>query len=284
MKTRLIHTGIAVGLISLMTFLFIKTNAVKSDTHNRFSQHLHHLIELDATMDRDVLESRYGLLTTYDSLTSEADELRFLEHELKDVPLFLAPDERDRIDRSLNDFSELQEQKQQLIEQFKSRNAILNNSLRYFPLAASDILKQVDGQERKQLEPVDDLLRETLTFYLLNDAELEPSITKKIEALNRFDKKDSSLVGKTDLQILISHARTILKLKPQVDDTVKQIAAIPTSSTVEELIRFYDSSYDRSLEGAESYRLLLYVLSVILLAYIGFIFIKLKKATTELNV
>lgn len=279
MKARIIQIAIAIGLISLMTFLFIKTNVVSSDAHNRFSQHLHHLIELDATMDRDVLESRYGQLTTYDSLKSEADELRFLQNELKDAPDFLAPEEREKIGKFLKDFRGLEEQKQQLIEQFKSRNAILNNSVRYFPVAASDLLAHVDLRKRKELGPVDDLLRDTLSFYLLSNEDLQPTITKRIDDLQRFDRNDASV----DLQFLITHAQTIVKLKPEVDDLVKQIAAIPTSDTVEGLIRFYDTSYDGSLQRAETYRLLLYILSVVLLAYIGFIIFKLRKAKTDLD-
>jgi len=179
MKIRPQQIMIGVGLILLMTFLFIKTNVIESETHNRFGNHLRQLKELDATLDKDVLKSRYGLLNTYDLLITENDELNNLQLDLKKAPFFLGQDEQERIDQVLNEFGDLQNQKELLIEHFKSRNAILNNSLRYFPVAVSNLKNKVPAthSQPKESELLNYLLRDILTYYLLTDKELEPVIT-----------------------------------------------------------------------------------------------------------
>src|SRR5258708_40146261 len=115
MNIRLQQVIIGIGLILLMTFLFIKTNLIQSDAHNRFSQNLRHLKELDATLDKDILESRYGLLTTYDLLITENGDLNHLQTELQKVPGFLEPDEQQKIKTLLNELSDLQAQQELLI-------------------------------------------------------------------------------------------------------------------------------------------------------------------------
>jgi PAS domain S-box-containing protein len=286
MKTRLKQILIGGGMIALMTFLFVKTNVIESGAHNEFSERLRHLKELNATLDKDVLESRYGLMTAYDRLTYESAELDKLQAELASVPAFMEPVKREAIVSLLGESSSLQNKKKELIERFKSRNAIINNSLRYFPVATSDVLKDAGGdpETQKDTAPLNDLLRDILTYYLLTDSELKPSIARQIEHLEELKDPGSGSGGKGNINITLSHARTIVKLKPEVDDLVTQIVSLPTDAKIEEIIKTYDSFYKESSQVAGTYRLLLYILSVFLLAYVTFIIFKLKKATSALNV
>ena len=285
MKIRLPQIVAVAAMILLMTFLFIKTNVIESDAHNRFNQHLRQLKELDATLDKDVLESRYGLLTAYDLLITEIGEVNRLQVELKNIPGFLDRDKQRKVSKLLNEFGSLQGEKENLLERFKSRNAIINNSLRYFPVATSNLIKNsaANNAGQQESEPLNYLLRDILVYYLLTDTELKPAIAERIEFLQQRQKEKPSAPGKTDLDTTISHARTILRLKPEVDELVGQIISLPTAGKVEEIIELYDSYYAETLRRAETYRLLLYIFSVLLLAYIAFIIVKLKKATAALN-
>ena len=69
----------------------------------------------------------------------------------------------------------------------------------------------------------------------IDDGEAEPAIAERISRLQQIQKKQKSQ-GKTDLDITISHAGTILKLKPEVDDLVKQILSVPTASKISPMI------------------------------------------------
>lgn len=283
MRIRLQQFIVGVGMILLMTFLFVKTNVIESAAHYRFSLNLRRMKELDSKLAKDILESRYGLMTAYDSLITEVSELDKLCAELKNVPDFLEHDEQEKIGQLLDQFKALQSQKEQLIEQFKSRNAVINNSLRYFPFATSKLTQKIPVNNPKHDE-VNNLLRDVLTYYLVTDTELEPTIANRIELLRKYEPEKLSDLHNADLNITISHANTILKLKPEVDDLVKQIVTLPTAEKLEEIIGFYNSYYNESVNQTDRYRLLLYVVSVLMLAYIGFIIVRLKKAKIALNV
>lgn len=285
MRIRPHQIVVCTGMIALMTFLFLKTNVIESGPHNRFSGDLRRLKELDATLEKDVLESRYGLLTTYDNLIKETSEAQQLESELSDVPDFIDPKGRDEVTDLLDEFSQLQERRTSLIERFKSRNAIINNSLRYFPVAASRVLENEKNKRmgRQKTETLDNLLRDILTYYLLTDSELRPVIERRIEQLQEIQKDHSAVDARSDLDLALSHARIIVKLKPEVDDLVKQIVSLRTTAKLEEALQAYNSHYDQSLQRADWYRLILYAFSVFLLGYIAFIIYKLKKATSGLN-
>lgn len=285
MNIRLHHIAIGIGMISLMTFLFFKTTVIDSDAHNRFSSDLRHLKEIDATLDKNILESRYGLLSSYDLLNTETSEINQLRATVKNIPAFIDRDGQEKIQNLLAEHSDLQAEKESLIERFKSRNAIINNSLRYFPVTTSDLIKNmaVTGSRQNESESLNFLLRDILIYYLLTDTHLEPEITNQIAVLKEFQEKLPVSDNKTALNISISHARTILKLKPEVDKLVKETLSVQTAEQIEKVIELYDSYYNQSLSRANTYRLFLYIFSVLLIAYIGFIIFKLKKATSALN-
>lgn len=284
MKIRFHHITIVLGLISLMTFLYFKTNSIDSESHNRFNNQLRYLKELNATVDKDILESRYGLSNSYDELFSEISKINELQTNIKEIPAFVDENGQQELNQSLDKYLELQKQKIQLIEHFKSRNAIINNSLRYFPIATSNLIKNLgsNNTQRDQAEQLNYLLRQTLSYYLLTDRELEPQIINQIKELRKLQNKlpDNE---KADIEPTISHAETIVTLKPEIDSLVKEMLSIPISTETENLIKKYNSYYNRSLSRANTYRLFLYIFSILLLGYIGLIIIKLKKATSALN-
>ncbi len=204
MKTRVFQIGVGILLAALMTFLFIETNVIESHSHNFFRQRLQRLVELDATLDRDVLASRYGILKNSDQFGPVMTELKFLKDQLKAAPLFLEADKRAVLNENLRALGELQNQKETLIERF--------NSLK------------------------------------VSDVKTNPEAAA-----------------------------------PEADALVDQIISVPTITRAEEIIKSYDFSYEELMQRADTYRLLLYVFSVVLLAYIAFIFVRLRKATTALK-
>lgn len=281
MKNKILQILIGIGIVSLMTFFLIKTNSIESGDHNRFSQQLRHLKEMDATLDKDILETRYGLVGTYDQLFEDETEITRLRSDLRSMPGFFNQTKRDNLIAKLDEFGGLQDQKNVLIEEFKSQNAIINNSLRYFPVAAARLVNETGPlkTDRSQVGPLNDLLRDILTFYLLPNTDLEQTIINRIDRLEKSQDQTAAVTGNSDLDITIKHARTIVKLKPDVDHLVSRIVSMPTTDSVEGMIGLYDSYYDASVYRAGIYRLLLYILSVFLVGYIAFIIVKLRKAT-----
>ena len=76
----------AIGAVLLLTFLFNRTRLIDFEQHAAYLGALRQLGELDATLDKHVLEVRYGLLTHYDPLNKDLSELRETRARLAQFP------------------------------------------------------------------------------------------------------------------------------------------------------------------------------------------------------
>jgi len=195
--------------VLILTFLFLKTQAIDFGEHDRFNTRLHQLKEVDAILNQDILRSRFGLLTTYDPIVAEMADLKKISGQLKNVPSFVDSEGQVEIHRKLQEFDAMLKQKDNLIDHFSSQNAVITNSLRYFPIAAAELLaeKRTHVSERDLAIRLDDLLREVLTYNLIAGEDLSPKINEELEILSR--PRNGSRATDPDLDIVITHARTI---------------------------------------------------------------------------
>ncbi|MCZ6675757.1 MAG: hypothetical protein O7E52_00755, partial [Candidatus Poribacteria bacterium] len=272
--SRLRNLLIALGAVLLLTFLFVKTRAVNFEAHNRFIGDLRRLKELDATLNQDLLKSRYAKLTDYDPLVAGLAELKRLQTRLKKIPIFIARKGQIEINRRLDAHAVLLTQKADLLERFKSQNAILRNSLSYFPIVATALASR--ATDREMTTHLNDLLRDVLIYNLTSSEALAPQINAQVEMLLKNRDRYAPSVDGADLDILIAHVKTIRKSKPQVDAVTEAILLMPTSQRTNELDKAYDRHYHEARQTANVYRLFLYLFSVVLLGCISYLIIQLE--------
>src|SRR5882672_1492470 len=130
---------IGIGAALLLTFLFLQQRPVDARQHDRFTADLQLFKELDAEINRDVLKSRYNLMSSYDPFVQKLDEMRRIENDLHVLPSFISQREKKELQPLVDRQSELLSRKQHLLETFKSDNAVLKNSLRYFPVLTAEL-------------------------------------------------------------------------------------------------------------------------------------------------
>lgn len=122
----------------MLTFLFIQQRPVDSRQHDRFMRDLQLMKQLDAEINRDLLNSRYELLSSYDPFVQKLEEMETAGIGVQRIPSFIGGRKREEIERLLGRESELLSETTRLVETFKSENAILRNSLRYFPILIAE--------------------------------------------------------------------------------------------------------------------------------------------------
>jgi hypothetical protein len=120
-------------LILLLTRLSLSAVNIEEERFDVALREMDHFQLLEAALARDVLSTRAGVLRNYDPLVREMDALtvsvaRLRQIEATDTVTISA------IDRLAAAVS----QQEQLVEQFKSDNALLQNSLAYLALFSSD--------------------------------------------------------------------------------------------------------------------------------------------------
>jgi hypothetical protein len=130
---------VALLLASILALLYVRTQGHESNYFEKVVL-LRQLKQLDAGWERDVLRSRMGVETNYDSLVDPLVEFSQLQSELEhEMPNRLNTANSATLMTLVSNVHQAIEDKTRLIEHFKSHNSVLRNSLAFLPTAAADV-------------------------------------------------------------------------------------------------------------------------------------------------
>ncbi len=274
------------GMVTLliMSFLFIKTQSIDIDKHNRIIDRIGQFKQIDAVLNRNILEIRLGLLPYYDPTVKNIVQLQQLQTELAELMQQLCAKTPASINQHVETVHAALLQKRQALEAFKSSNAIINNSLHYLPVATARVIDNLPYSKKNNplQQSINTLLRDTMVLHLTNDLELDAKINNDLKTLN--NNFSLAPVGVRDnLSTLISHIKIVLDNKKQLDELMHQLLAVSTTQRMDELLQAYLTEHNKMVQQTNIYRSLLYGLSVFLLAYIGYILLRLSKTASTLR-
>jgi PAS domain S-box-containing protein len=252
---------LVVGGVLLLLILWIKSQAIDFNEHNRYSVNLREIYALDARINQNILQARDGLLGYYDPIVNDLAQVKQLHSNLQQIPSFVDRQGKEKLDRILQTDIEVWQKKERIIQKFQSENAILRNSLTYFPIAIADLVKN-DAIEPTLVNRLNTLLRNILLFNLSNDRELIPPINNEIQQLLAIS---TTTAKSNQLNTILTHAKIIMGRHFQVNNSVQNIIALPTNKSSENTIQAYEHRYQEALNSSNIYRFWLYFLSFILL-------------------
>jgi signal transduction histidine kinase/CheY-like chemotaxis protein len=262
--------NISVGALSalLLTFLFVEQRPPDPRQHERFTRDLQLMKQLDSEVGRNLIGSRYGLLNSNDPFVRNLGRMRGIETDLWRIPPFVGGRKREEIQRLLQHTSDLLYLKTNLIERFKSENAVLKNSIRYFPV----LIAEVSGMASKTGDSVlAERLANLLRDVLLDDLTPYSDITHPLNRDIGFLSNDAERTPELNLRLsaIRAHAATIAAYKPTVERVADRAISLPLAHGIDAVADAYTRDYDEALKAGGIYRLLLYLCSVMLLVYCG---------------
>jgi signal transduction histidine kinase len=269
-----------IALTSLLILLWIKSQAIDPQRHIDYVSQLRQIQELDARLNQQALQTRLGLITSYDPIEDSLKQLKQLDQQLQKIPPFINNPHRQAIAQAIQNHIQLYQVKEKQIDQFKSQQAVLQNSLAYFPIAIADITQQ-PNIDPGLADRLNQLLQNTLLFNLIPTPNLSPQIAQAGEILlttTRSSQQSAAVAG------AIAHAQMIVKRRPQIDRSIGTILALPTRDRGTEIDQAYDHGYQQALNTANLYRLALYGLStVVVIATATTIIRQLRRSATALH-
>jgi len=271
-KERLPPILIILCLSAMLTFLFWQTRIDDQNSHHRITHILGQFIYQDARLNQDVLKARTGISSHYDSLVDGKRVLLSLVEELKDPRVGIYHNLDSATDRAIDDYVMLLQQKFQLIEHFKSDNAILRNSRIYLPLAIEQQQNELRGKR------VPDDMSELLLSVLRNNT--NPSDQTKQRALDLILKIRAM---KQYDDTLLRHAEIIINKRETLQAMTDELLSLPIRQAIEEINFSYSQQYDHQLARAGNYRVLMYVITVALLLYVLQLFMTLRATMGRLE-
>jgi len=281
---------ILLALIALiiMAFLYTKTQVVDHEKHNRVLGAISQFQQVDTTLNLNVLELRQGLLSYYDPTSSNFFKLKQLQSELIELLEQAHAGSVDDFSARVSLINQALSVKMELLEGFKSSNALLLNSLRYLPVVIADLSSRPATKDSLAIS-MGSLLRDTLIYNITNEPELVRKIQLRINNIKEnMDPQLSEL--NEEINILIRHVNIVMKNKNQTNDYLEQIISTPTIRYMNSLLLEYTASHARAMDVTSIYRQILYGFSIFLLIVIAYILLRLnqtgmalRKTVTDLN-
>ena len=269
--------------IGVLSWLYSKSTAVEPEKHLAFVSGMRSIKQMDANLNQDVLRARYNLLVHYDPFVSTLNQLHTLSSLFSREPFTSYLRDLDpNLQKQILMLEAATEAKAAQVEQFKSRNAVLKNSLRYFPTLTTQLLKQAKRAQQSGLfEAVNHIEQALLILNLTGGNDLEQVIRAELQQLHLLLPRLSPDLS-AETQTLILHTETILTTKREVDMLADSILAAPLQSTVSALSLAYDESNGQAMRHSGFYRSLLYLFSVLLLGYVFYAIVRAKLAALAL--
>ena len=219
-------------LLALLTWLLLRGIDTNAPAYAVTLRAFDDFALAEASLHRDVLQARAGLLRNYNSLVTASkameDAVTRLHSYAQTEGLDAGP--ADRLAAAVA-------QQEELTERFKSNNALLQNSLSYVGLLSTS---PAFGAQDAQLAPAAGALAAAI-LYLTRDT--SPDAVKALqERIDRFAAQAPTVGPDAEAaQALLAHARLLRDLLPAVDKTLKALVAVPSRQPREEIRALFSS-------------------------------------------
>jgi len=238
--------------------------------------------ELDAEINQNLLKSRYQLLGSYDPFVQQLGEMQRIQNDLQTIPSFIGTRDREEIRRLIKVESGLLSQKRHLLEGFKSDNAILKNSVRYFPVIIAEMsLTAIKNNDLSLRDHLANVLRDGLLYNDTPGSDLANKLNAEIVQLSDDVQLHPQL--SSELNSAIAHATTILSVKPKVDSVIGSVNSLPIASSAENILSAYIGNYEDAQRISNTYRFFLFLFSVMLLGFCAYEAMNLVRASHALE-
>jgi signal transduction histidine kinase/CheY-like chemotaxis protein len=260
-------------MLVLLTWLSFRASNTDAERFDRALGALDRFALVESALQRDVLSARAGMLRNYDPLVREVNVLNELISWLRDAA---SPDaeETAAIDRLAASVGRQEE----LSEQFKSNNALLQNSLAYFRLFSAHL----SGADRNgPLAPAVGALAAAMLQLTLDTS---PAAARAVaDRLDELAAQPLPTVDPDPVRALLAHGQLLRDLLPRTDRVLNALLEKPSKRQQETVRTMVLSHQSASRAIAQKFRLLLYAISLVLLGILVHLGLRLRSRALALH-
>jgi len=276
-------------LASVLLFMYVNSSAQQAASYIESRDLIRLLKQQDAIWDNEVLKSRVALSHNYDPLVSPLHEMSRLWQRLDAIESEPGRHAPSLWETQRDDYLKAIKEKTRLVEQFKSHNAVLRNSLAFLPTAEDDIqaeFAQLSDEDKLQLQSVAidtyDLLLSSMELSLLTTREMAAEV---LLGLNRLDvNKERLPVGLHDsIDILSRHIALILREQPRVNELLEGIEAVPVSDHLDTITQLIEKDQEIAASKYQRNHVYLLVFATLLVLILIWLAIRLIRSFAEIK-
>jgi len=265
---------VVVGSLLVLTYLLVQGATPDPVQHEATLNAMRSLATSDAALQRDVLRARGGLLRNYDPLVRSLDGLRQFSTSLRIASEIGDADAHTDIAQKVETLIAAVRDQETLVEDFKSRNALLLNSLNFFSHLIRGASTAGDTGPQDTTPEIAALGSAMLRFTRDPNPDHAGEVTLALDQLDR-RLPDWRPERRQDGAALVSHGRLIVAMLPAVDDLVFRLQTGRTTELVQAVQEAYLDAYGHAAARAGFYRVLVFVAAFGLVGYVGYLFLRL---------
>lgn len=241
-----------------------RVNGVHQDVLMSFRQ-----LHVDqATLQRDVLQIRAGILYNYDSLVGSIVGLHRDLEALKRHVESSGIGRDGSLPTQIDDLGRTIQSEENAVEEFKTRNALLRNSSRILGHLLTEGTQDGSLHDRRAADRFDGLANLVMRFADEPRPELAALLRLKFSALMR--------VPDPHAQALSRHGQMILIMRPRVDAAIDGIQRSPVPVLIEQFEKGYLQAYMRASRTANEAKFALAAIALGLCAFVAALLRRLR--------
>lgn len=260
--------------MGVLVVIFFMTRVTDIDRHDRTVNVLLKIKQLDTVLDRDLLRVTSFTLTHYDTFVDTVTHLKRLNKLLISSELELRGEISAEIDRSVNEYLQVMDQKLALLEHVKSKAAILRNTLQYLPRVIGEF---TDTGNRPVINSqIKGMLNELLVYNIFPSKPGKQRIEVYVEnlaALKIAEEKEGQI-----LDNILLHTKANMRVMDEMSETMDRYFSLPSSNLIDTIYTSYGDYYAAQARQASEFSTLLLISSLLLLGGLGYTMIHLRRA------
>ena len=260
-------------LLVLLTWLSFRAVDTDAERYDRALKALDRFTMLEIALHRDVLSARAGMLRNYDPLVQEVNDLREVLGRLHDNS-----SEDAEAAAAIERFETAAALQEELTEQFKSDNALLQNSLAYFQFLSARLSA---SDESGPLARAVSALAAAMLHLTLDTSSV--AAQEVADRLNTLAAQPVASANAGSVQALLAHGGLLHDLLPITDGVLRALLAAPSKGELKALRTMILTHQEASRASAREFRLLLYAASLLLLGLLVYAGLQLRARALTLQ-
>jgi signal transduction histidine kinase len=259
-------------LLLLLTWLLLSGLNLNSPRFDKQLEALDRFSRLERALNREVLTARAGLSRNYDALARLTDAYDDSVHRLRAAA---GSDVEEAA--AIAVLASGAHRQENLVEQFKSRNALLRNSFLYFGMFSA----RLAASDRTPVVAAATTLSAAMLHLTLDTSPAAARDVKdRLELLARLPDPGADAVS---IKAAIAHGGVLHDLLPATDATLKALMAAATVREQDAVRALIMKRQFAARASARQYRVLLYATSLLLLGALIYLGLQLRARAVALR-
>jgi signal transduction histidine kinase len=275
---------LAQATLALLAFLLVLGRTiwlrVDPDIHDSYVAALIDLRAINARVNETVLKSRLGLTRSADPLAEMMRETTALHHELRNIPAFLAPGDRQRVLDLIEDSARFQKERQRNVERFVGEEAA---SLRILAPETMKLAADIEATGGRTLADHARTLRvEVLELAAAREQGHIAAIQQAIAAVR--DDDWPGVAERRAAERLVAHVNNVVQRRQRVDALTNLIVTEGALNRAIAIERAYAAGSDAARAAWQRNVVALFILALLALASASaYVIARLRASAEELG-